>query len=162
MRSRSLESMIQRQPRAGALRREAGGRNGRRGFSLVEVMLALTVLTIGVLGATAGQLTAIKLSSDSRKNTLASYLVDEQMEVFQSMSAADVIAMLGDPDYPDDPNNPIDPNPTDGVLMAFDRSWTITQNTPEAGVATIEVSVNWTNALGRVRTTKATSLRATN
>ena len=49
---------------ANAVRKRADRR--REGISLLEVMVALVILGIGILGTTAGQLAAIKLSNDSR------------------------------------------------------------------------------------------------
>ena len=132
-------------------------RRGTEGISMVEVMVALVILGIGILGTTAGQLAAIKLSSDSRIHSEAMYLAEQQLETFEAMSGADVAALAG---TTSDPANPIDPDPNDATAMGLNRSWTITTDTPEAGVITIQVDVSWTNSLGLVRTASVQSLKA--
>jgi len=54
-------------------RRFAAARRARAAFSLLEVMAALALLAVGVLATTAGQISAIKNSSDSRQASLAVY-----------------------------------------------------------------------------------------
>ena len=131
--------------------RRAGVRR-RKGFSLLEVMVALAVLAFGVLGVTAGHLLAMRVSSNSRTATAAMDLAEEQMELFQSMNAADVIALTGAVGYPNDPEYVSNPD--------FDRRWLITPDSPEAGVIAITVEVDWTNALGNTITTRIGSLKA--
>ena len=128
----------------------------RDGFSLLEVMVALGILAVGVLGATGGQLMAMKLSTTSRHAIFAMQLAEAQMETLQGMPAADV-KTLG---TANDPNNPLDPDPNDGAAMAFTRRWIITPDSPEAGVISLEVQVDWINALGQTRTTSLRSLKA--
>ena len=127
-----------------------------QGFSLLEVMVALGILGVGVLGATSGQILAMRLSTTSRHAVLAMQLAEEQMEIFQAMPAAAVIT-LGSAN---DPNNPIDPDSNDGVAMAFDRSWIITPDSPETGVISLEVRVGWTDGIQQSRTTRLQSLKA--
>ena len=128
----------------------------RDGFSLIEVMVALAILAFGVLGATAGQLMAMKLSTTSRHNVFAMQLAEAQMETLQAMSAADVKA-LGSAN---DPDNPLDPDPNDAAPMAFTRSWTITPDSPETNVITITVDVDWVNGVQQTRTTTLQSFKA--
>jgi type IV pilus assembly protein PilV len=132
-------------------------RKTTRGLSMLEVMVALVILGIGILGTTAGQIAAIKLSTDSRIHGEAMYLAEQQLEVFKSMSGADVAALAG---TTVDPGNPIDPDPNDTTTMALNRSWTITDDTPEVGMITIQVDVSWSNSLGAVTTASVQSLKA--
>ncbi|MGH0030901.1 MAG: type IV pilus modification PilV family protein [Myxococcota bacterium] len=135
-------------------------RRNARGFSLLEVLIALSILGFGMLAASVGQLSALKTSRQSRSQTLSMYLAEQQMEAFQSMSAADVVAAIADPGYPNDPNNPIDPDPGDGDVTNFNRRWFITQDSPEAGVISIRVEVDWVDPLGFTRTTALRGLKA--
>ena len=144
--------------------REVSRIDGKRrsGVSLLETVVALAILGYGVLGVTAGQLASMRYSTDSRSNTLAMYLAQEEMEIFQLTGTDELLDLLADPDYPNDSSNPIDPDPGDGVAMAFSRRWYIEPNTPEVGVMTITVEVDLTNALGNVRTASVQTLRAQN
>lgn len=131
----------------------------RAGMSLVETMIAMAVLGFGILGAAATQITAVKLARESRARTEAYYLAEQQMEAFQVMDGDAVREVLNDPGYPNDPNNPIDPDASDGLARAFNRSWTITADAPEVGVFTIVVQVQWTGGLGVPRTVSIESVK---
>ncbi len=128
-------------------------------MSLVETMIAMAILGFGVLGAAAAQITAVKLARDSRFRTEAYYLAEQQMEAFQAMDGAAIADVLADSDYPNDPNNPLDPDPSDGQTREFSRSWTITQDVPEAGVYTLAVQVQWTGGLGQTRSVSIESIK---
>lgn len=124
----------------------------RRGFSLLEVMIAMAILGFGILAAAASQLSAMKFTRDSQLRTDAHYLASQQMETFQTMTGAEVRAVLNLGSYPNDIANPIDPDPNDAIARAYVRSWTIQENTPESGLFAIEVTVAWTDGLGVART----------
>jgi type IV pilus modification protein PilV len=145
----------------GPARRSEGtpGYRSQSGMSLVESMIAIAILGFGVLGAAATQITAVKLAQESRMRTEAYYLAEQQMEAFRAMDGDGINDALTDTDYPNDPNNPLDPDPTDGQLRQFNRSWTITANSPEAGIYTIVVEVQWTGKLGATRTVSIESIK---
>lgn len=50
-----------------------------QGFGLVEVMIALVIISIGALGFTRAQLTALQTASDSGLRTMASLLVQDMV-----------------------------------------------------------------------------------
>lgn len=127
------------------------------GFSLLEVMIALSILGFGMLAASVGQISALKTSRQSRSQTMSMYLAEQQMEAFMSMSAADVIAAGA---IPNDPGNPIDPDPGDDDVTRYNRRWFITQDSPEPGVITIRVEVDWVDPLNFTRTTALRSMKA--
>ena len=137
-------------------------RHGRNagGFSLLEVMIALSILAFGMLAATVGQVSALKTTRQSRTQMLAMYLAEQQMESFQAMTTADLIAAVADPNYPDDPANPIDPDPGDDDTVTFDRRWFIQANAVETGLISLTVEVDWVSPLGFSRTTTLRSFKA--
>jgi len=130
------------------------------GFSMLEVMIALTILAVGILGIGAVQLTATKLSGDSRVRTQAAFLAQQQIELFRAMPINQVTALIAAPGYPNDPANPIDPTPGDGQVVTFNRRWTIQQNVPEAGVTTVTVEVDYVDNLGSTRTVRLQTMKA--
>ncbi len=132
----------------------------RRGFSLLEVMLALTILAVGVLGVTAAQLASLKLSGTSKSHGLALSLAEQQMEIFQSTTMADLLAEIAKGTYPNDPNNPITLDPGGGSPITFDRSWNIEADTPEAGIARITINVAWADEYHTSRTASVQGLKA--
>ena len=122
-------------------------RRGRQsGISLIEVIIALSILGFGMLGIAAAQVSAYRFSDSSRDRTLAHQLAQQQIELFQAMStnSIEVIRAAG----PNDPLNPIDPDPNDNTPMIFNRSWTITPDTPEIDVYTVVVNVAWVGNAG--------------
>jgi type IV pilus assembly protein PilV len=129
-------------------------------FTLLEVMIAMGILGVAVLGVAAAQFSALKFTRDSRLRAQAMFLAEEQLEAFQAMSATNLLALTGDPDYPNDPNNPIDPTPGDGDPATFNRSWDIADDAPEVDVITITVNVVWTDSLGRTRTVSLRTMKA--
>lgn len=120
-----------------------------RGVSLIEVMIALAVLGFGMLGVAAIQISALRSTDQSRERTLAHGLAQQQLEIFQEMSDVALQAVIAGGN--NDPANPIDPDPNDAQQMFFNRSWTITPDTPEDDVYTIVVTVAWNNARGAAR-----------
>lgn len=146
-----------------ALAADPGGSPPARrsaGFSLLEVMIALAILVVGVVGATAGQVIAMRVSTTSRDHTLAMHLAEQQMEVFRGMSASDVKGLAAEAGYPNDPANPIDPDPADGNPMRFDRRWFVAPDTPEANMITVTVEVGWLDSLGNPRVARVQGLKA--
>jgi prepilin-type N-terminal cleavage/methylation domain-containing protein len=137
-------------------------RHGRAGggFSLIEVMIALSILGFGMLAAMVGQVSALKTTRQSRTQMLAMYLAEQQMETFQSMTTSDLVAAISDPSYPDDPGNPIDPDPTDADSVTFNRRWFIQPDAVEPGLISLTVEVDWVSPLNFTRTTTLRSFKA--
>lgn len=136
------------------------GARSHGGFSLLEAMIALSILAVGIIGMTAGQLAATRLSSHSQGKMLAMHLAEQQIEIFQVMPATAVIDLMTDGDYPNDPTNPIDPIPGDSEELTFDRRWIVEPDTPEAGVMRITVEVDWVDSRGATRTLRLQTLKA--
>ncbi len=63
--------------------------NNKKGFTIIEVMIAIVVLAIGLLGAGAMQVAAIKGNANSSKLTEATNLAAAQIENILSLSAGD-------------------------------------------------------------------------
>lgn len=134
--------------------------NRARGFTLLEAVAALGILALGVLALAAGLTTSLRYSERSRALTQATYLVEQQIEIFSQMSAADVLDVISDGSYPNDPNNPIDPDANDNDTTTFTRFYTIVPDAIEAGVITITVSVAWADPLGGTRVVQMQTAKA--
>jgi type IV pilus assembly protein PilV len=125
------------------------------GFSLLEVIIAMGILSAGLLAIATAQLSALKLSRQSRYLTHSMSLAQEQMERFQLAQTASLPA---DGTY-NDPNNPLDPDALDSDVSTYNRRWTIARNTPTFGVTTVRIEVDWLDDIGNVRTTQLESMR---
>jgi len=143
-------------------RRRPAEQSKRRasGFSLLEGLVAMSILAVSVLAIAASMGTALRYTQQSRALTQAMYLGEQQIEGFASMTSTDVQAMLSDGSYPNDPLNPIDPDPNDGDLTTFNRRWTIQMNTPEAGTMMLTVHVDWSDPRGVTRTVELQTVKA--
>lgn len=143
--------------RQGAHTRYGHTRTG--GISLLEVTIALTILAFGLLAGASAQLSAMQFSSQSRSRTEAQYLAQQQMETLQANSSA-TIAAFPDAVLVADPGNPIDPDPLDGMVRQYNRTWTVTKDIPVAGVYNLNVQVSWTGRSGTVRSVTLESLKS--
>ncbi len=61
-----------------------------RGFTLIEVLLALAILAVGILSLYALQLSSIKGNSSAGKRTQAVAWAANRMEILQETSFADI------------------------------------------------------------------------
>lgn len=61
---------------------------GQRGFSLIEVLVALLILSIGLLGLAALQTTSLKYNTDSYFRTQATYFVYDIIDRMRANSTA--------------------------------------------------------------------------
>lgn len=106
--------------------------NGR-GFTLIEVMVAIALLVIGILGLIATATSVIQGNAISRQMTTAMSLAQERMEILkrQSYTASDLTA-----GNHNDPGNPLS--------AIYTRTWSVTDNSPAANMKTVQVTVAWT------------------
>jgi len=94
-------------------------RAGQAGFTMVEVMVAVLLTAIAVIGIIALYITETRASSYSRHATEASVLAADKLETLRTETLADGSYSDPSPLTPqgDDPNAPVG---------AFTRSWDIT------------------------------------
>lgn len=73
-------------------RRHAAGRapRGRRGFSLIELMVAMMLLTVGVLGLASVSAYAIRQDSVATRANSATLVAQSRMERLRSKRCADI------------------------------------------------------------------------
>jgi len=104
-----------------------------KGFTLVEVVVALTVIAIGVLGISVIFPLSGHDVSKSGMSTKALELCQEKIEELHH-SAYDAAALTPAVTHVDSLNP---------IIEAFNRSWYVTQDQPVSGCKTIEVTVEW-------------------
>jgi type IV pilus assembly protein PilV len=111
------------------------------GFSLLEVLVAISIFSIGLLAVATMQVTAIQGNRLSHEVTQATRLAEMQIETLKAEDRnSDALA---EGSYVD-PNNPIDETGTAGG--SYQRSWLVTNQT--ATSKAISVTVTW-NAVGK-------------
>lgn len=104
--------------------------NKQHGFTLIELMVALTVLLIGISGIVALNITATRATAYSRHATEAAVLAEDKMEQLRTVPIAGVIAG----------SEQIDDKGKVNANGLYTRSWTITWSPP---LANLEVRVSW-------------------
>jgi prepilin-type N-terminal cleavage/methylation domain-containing protein len=60
------------------------------GFTLIEVLVALTILAVGLLALALMQTTAIKANALSSKSTVATQLAQDRLETFKNIPFASI------------------------------------------------------------------------
>lgn len=100
------------------------------GFTVIEIMIALTVLLIGIAGILSLQMSGLRASGYSRHAAEAAVVAEDKMEILllapatSVVSGTDTVNELGIPD-------------ADGRYI---RTWTVTA---VSSIATVEVEVEW-------------------
>jgi prepilin-type N-terminal cleavage/methylation domain-containing protein len=134
--------------------------NGSSGFTLLEVMIAMAILGVGLLSIAVAQLTAIKVASKSKNLQQAMFLAREQMDDLEALPADAPVLLAAA--TTDDPNNPIQVSNDEGDLVRFTRSFTVTPDEPEAGLALVVVTVAWNSNQGGIRQVRLSSVKRMN
>lgn len=107
-----------------------------RGFSLIELLIAMSVLAIGMLAAASMQYSAVRNNTQGNVSTQAGMLARAQLEMLKSQNIGSADLLPGD--YTE--ASPIDENGNPGGI--YNRSWRI----DPLGTAArrIRVTVQWT------------------
>lgn len=66
----------------------AGSKGVQHGMTLIEVLVALLILTVGLLGAAAVQINALKYTDSSRMTSQASFIAYDMMDRIRANSGA--------------------------------------------------------------------------
>ena len=110
---------------------ESNSKTDERGFSLIEVMIALAIFSIGILGVASMQILSVNYNSHARRTTEGTSLGVERMERLMTLPYADA-----------DLNDTTNPHTvTSGI---YNITWNVTDNTDNK---IINMTVSWT-ALG--------------
>jgi type IV pilus assembly protein PilV len=104
---------------------------GQKGFTIIELMIALTVLLIGIAGIVALQITSLRGTAYSRHATEATVLAEDLMEVLRTTPIATLVV-------PD--TDTVDAQGLQDPDGAYTRAWDIDWN---GNVGNLEVRVTW-------------------
>ncbi len=109
---------------------------GEKGFSLIELLIAMSVLAIGMLAAASMQYSAVRNNTQGNVSTQASMLAKSQLEMLKNQDIGSAVLAAGD--YSD--ATPIDENGNPGGI--YNRSWRIDPLGTSA--RRIRMTVQWT------------------
>jgi prepilin-type N-terminal cleavage/methylation domain-containing protein len=135
------------------------------GFGLLELMIAMTILAIGILGIMKLQMQASFGNSASRNNSAAvnlarskleslkrvgSYSVQEGVVLeLQDQNGSTALDNWTNPDFPADPTDPInlinEAEDSSSFGRIFTRMWNVADSTPMTNFKTIRVRVTWSH-----------------
>lgn len=110
------------------------------GFTLVEILVALSIFTFAVLGLAAGTVSITRTNHNSHLNAAAINLAQAKLEELRAMKNT-VFTALSCPSYTT--SGCSDTQIASG--LTFTRSWMITANSPAAGMNKIDVKIDWTD-----------------
>lgn len=114
---------------------------GRRGFTLIELMVAVLLIGVGLMGLAALSTTVTRANVHSSGLTTASALAQERIEQFRAEPYGSIVSGS-------------DARAVDGVQ--YTRTWGVSADDPEPGLKTIVVTVAWTSRGLTHRTTLST------
>ena len=99
------------------------------GFTLIEVLVAISIFTVAILGVAMSTQSVIRANQTSYFTTIATNLAQDKMEELKANPAS--LASGG---------------PITDVFsgVTFTRTWTVTPDLPVDAVTQIDVTVIWT------------------
>jgi type IV pilus assembly protein PilV len=109
---------------------------GEKGFSLIEMLIAMSVMALGMLAAASMQYSAVRNNTSGNVSTQASMLAKSQLEMLKNQDIDSAVLAPGD--YSD--ATAIDDNGNPGGI--YNRSWSIANLGTSARRLT--VTVQWT------------------
>jgi prepilin-type N-terminal cleavage/methylation domain-containing protein len=109
-----------------------------KGFTLSEALVAIVVLSLGLLGLERMHIAAIQVNTIASRLTQATTLAQDRAEQLMALPYDD--AMLADTTALGTFTSYTDPNPPQGYTI----SWTVDTDS-SIGIKTINISVTWKN-----------------
>jgi len=106
--------------------------NSRAGFTLIEVLVAISIFAFGMLGLAAGAISITRANKTAQFHTMATSLAQEKLEQLKATSATFVSSC----------STSCETAPT-YLGVTFTRTWVVAANTPQAGLKQITVTVAW-------------------
>jgi type II secretory pathway pseudopilin PulG len=106
--------------------------NAERGSSFIELLAAVTIFAIVVLGLSPSLLSTRKVAGLGKNQSVAATLAEDKIEQIRTLSPGAVTSGS---------DGPLKPDGTSGGI--FNRAWTVTGNTPMLGVSRVVVTVSW-------------------
>ena len=114
--------------------------NAANGFTLIEVLVAMCIFAIAVLGLAVGATSVMRANQTGLNSTMATNWAQDKLE---ELKAKTVSALPSCPTYTT--SGCSDSKTASGSAVSFSRSWQIISNSPVTGVNRIDVKVDWTD-----------------
>lgn len=126
--------------------------HGQKGLTLIEALIALTILSIGLLGVALMQVISISGNTYSREMAVATELGQDMLETLNAMQyGASALAGTVSPgtNHPtagvpcNSANNIVDERGLQVGPSLYIRTWNVIDDAPATGMKTIAVTVCW-------------------
>ena len=122
------------------------------GFSLLEVLVALTILSVGLMGIALLQFSAVRGTASSGLSATAARYAQDQLEIFRGTPFGEIVSSPGiggggKPEYPALPTTPGVSTILAGNGIRIYRVWAVSETTPS--LKTISVWSCWMDEKGR-------------
>ena len=105
----------------------------QRGFTLIEILVAGSVASVGFLGLAALHATALRVTASGRNMTAATMLATQQIESMRRTPTEALASISG--------------QTVNAGAQTFTRTVTVA-NAPPGGAKQVTVDVNWSDQLG--------------
>ena len=106
-----------------------------RGFSLIEVLVAMTILTIGVLGLAASSTAVSRMTSEGDRFGESAALASSRIELLRSSAGVNCAGLSSGTE----------------TVGAYTLGWTVSTNTTVSMLRDVSVQVSY-NSRGTART----------
>jgi Tfp pilus assembly protein PilV len=107
----------------------------QHGGTFIEVLAAIAVFAVVVIGLSPTLLNARKVADLSKNQSIATTLAEDKIEQIRTLST---VVSGGD--------GPLNADGTSGGI--FSRTWTVTANSPTTKISRVEVAVSWPDRPG--------------
>jgi type IV pilus assembly protein PilV len=102
------------------------GRN--RGYTIVEVLIGIVLLSFGILAVAQMQVMTMNSNKLANQKTTAVTLAQDKAEYFRTI-----------------PYSTIGNNPLSDTVGSYTRSWVVENNTPANNLKRVTITVSWAN-----------------
>lgn len=120
----------------------------QQGFTLIEILIALSLMTIGVLSFSLTTVGVIQGHVSSRNFTAAIHLAQTRLEQIQALALESPVCPSSKLPVCSDSDGTLNfLGTTEPPGLIFQRAWVITPDSPEPGLTKIDVTVSWTERL---------------
>ena len=108
---------------------ESNGQKGRRGdsgYTMIEILIGIFLLTIGLLGVAQMQIMTINTNQKASQRTMAITLAQDKAEFFRTV-----------------PYSTIGNAPLSDTSGIYTRSWAVENNVPANNMKRVTITVSW-------------------